>query len=371
MKRGLVFLALLISFLMISCDYQLPNQRLKVSEMREDAWKLERQGRQDTCINLLLKARIKALKEGKKSLADSIKEDINRIAKSDLPIGSKLEQNARMANGFYLKASRTNHLADSAILYNQRLVSSNNLFAQRRGHLGLLKIYLYLGDNDKANSELALYEMANTLIERGNKDKIAEGVFDHFNYKRNASNNRDLIGMFDLAFLLFIILILLLAGGGYMAYLIIRNKDQREQLLRLRLAHLHQLQHDYEQKGEEQKAEEKEGIENSDIYRSITQRLNAPGDAGYLSTDDWEEIEQTILRIYPDFSTNLTTLCKLSEHEYHVCLLLKMEIAPSSIAELTAHSKEAITSTRRRLYEKAFGKKGSPKDWDDVILSIS
>ena len=34
------------------------------------------------------------------------------------------------------------------------------------------------------------------------------------------------------------------------------------------------------------------------------------------------------------------------------------------------HSKEAITSNRRRLYEKVFGKKGTPKDWDSFILSL-
>lgn len=48
----------------------------------------------------------------------------------------------------------------------------------------------------------------------------------------------------------------------------------------------------------------------------------------------------------------------------------ELEISPIDIAKLTMHSKEAITSNRRRLYEKVFGKKGTPKDWDSFILSL-
>ena len=52
------------------------------------------------------------------------------------------------------------------------------------------------------------------------------------------------------------------------------------------------------------------------------------------------------------------------------CLLIKINISPIDIAKLTMHSKEAITSNRRILYEKVFGKKGTPKDWDSFILSL-
>jgi hypothetical protein len=53
-----------------------------------------------------------------------------------------------------------------------------------------------------------------------------------------------------------------------------------------------------------------------------------------------------------------------------VSLLIKARIQPKDIATLTAHSKESVASTRSRLYQKVFGRKGSSKDWDDFILSI-
>jgi len=66
----------------------------------------------------------------------------------------------------------------------------------------------------------------------------------------------------------------------------------------------------------------------------------------------------------------LYSLYKMTSQEYHVSLLIKVRLQPKDIATLTAHSKESIASTRSRLYQKVFGKKGSTRDWDDFILSI-
>lgn len=60
----------------------------------------------------------------------------------------------------------------------------------------------------------------------------------------------------------------------------------------------------------------------------------------------------------------------MNEYEHRVSLLIKIGIQPSVIAELTAHSRESVSATRRRLFEKAFEKKGTPKDWDEFIMSL-
>ena len=51
-------------------------------------------------------------------------------------------------------------------------------------------------------------------------------------------------------------------------------------------------------------------------------------------------------------------------------LLTKARVQPKDIALLTAHSKESVASTRSRLYQKVFGKKGSSRDWDEFVLSL-
>jgi phosphoglycolate phosphatase-like HAD superfamily hydrolase len=86
--------------------------------------------------------------------------------------------------------------------------------------------------------------------------------------------------------------------------------------------------------------------------------------------DDWQQLVQLIDGIYTGFTEKLYGLYKLSQQDYYVSLLIKARMQPKEIATLTAHSKESVASTRSRLYQKVFGKKGSSRQWDDFILSL-
>lgn len=53
-----------------------------------------------------------------------------------------------------------------------------------------------------------------------------------------------------------------------------------------------------------------------------------------------------------------------------VSMLLRLGKTPTDIAQLTAHSKQSVTNTRSRLFEKTFGRKGTPADWDRLVSSL-
>ncbi len=89
-----------------------------------------------------------------------------------------------------------------------------------------------------------------------------------------------------------------------------------------------------------------------------------------LDSGHWTALTEVVNSVYTGFTEKLYSLYRLSEQDYHVSLLIKMRVQPKDIALLTAHSKESVASTRSRLYQKVFGKKGSSKDWDDFILSL-
>lgn len=108
-------------------------------------------------------------------------------------------------------------------------------------------------------------------------------------------------------------------------------------------------------------------ILSSPVYLRIKQYLT---DGRSMSEDDWGELTEMVNNVYTGFSEKLFSLYRMSDQDYHVSLLVKIRMQPKDIATLTAHSKESIASTRSRLYQKVFGKKGSTKDWDDFILSI-
>ena len=86
------------------------------------------------------------------------------------------------------------------------------------------------------------------------------------------------------------------------------------------------------------------------------------------SADEWEEFQTMMDALYSSFVQQLVSVFHLSTQEIHVCLLVKAQFKPMEIAILTAHSKEAISSTRRRLYKKITGKSGTPEQLDKLIM---
>ena len=108
---------------------------------------------------------------------------------------------------------------------------------------------------------------------------------------------------------------------------------------------------------------------NTPIYAAIQSHLGKAGDVP-LSDDEWEQLHQTVNAVYPNFREKLTSLTPMNNFEYQVCLLLKIGVKPSDIASLTAHSRESVTSSRRRLYEKAMKKSGKPSDWDALVTIL-
>ncbi len=89
-----------------------------------------------------------------------------------------------------------------------------------------------------------------------------------------------------------------------------------------------------------------------------------------ISANDWDELRTVINHEYSGFTQKLNQLCSLTEIEERVCLLLKAHVEPVKIAVIIMHAKNSVSSIRSRLYKKAFGRKGSAKDWDEVIYSL-
>ena len=89
-----------------------------------------------------------------------------------------------------------------------------------------------------------------------------------------------------------------------------------------------------------------------------------------LKETDWKKMEERLLKAYPTFKERLFALYPLSDTEYRICMLIKMEVSPSNIAKLMACSNSAVTQNRLRMQQKVFDGKGTAKDWDNFVLSL-
>lgn len=108
---------------------------------------------------------------------------------------------------------------------------------------------------------------------------------------------------------------------------------------------------------------------NSDICKYFRKACHTEGGL-QIAQEKWLLLEETVNDIYDGFTDKLYHIYQISRHELYICLLIKMHVSPKDMAKLTNHSRESITSTRRRLYEKFFGQQGTPQQWDEFIGSL-
>ena len=153
------------------------------------------------------------------------------------------------------------------------------------------------------------------------------------------------------------------------SYTIVYTKEKRR-ALRFKLEKYEMLLQEENKRPAEEKHQRTNNIINSEIYGQIRQIINDPYKSLRMSDELWEELSCEVKNTYPNFDNRLRELCKMSVLDYRVCLLIKIGANPTEIAYLTFKSKSGIGSIRRKLYERAFGKKGEAKDWDNVIYSL-
>ncbi len=106
---------------------------------------------------------------------------------------------------------------------------------------------------------------------------------------------------------------------------------------------------------------------DKEINALIAERLNA---GKVLRQTDWNKIETALLESFPNFKDNLFSLYEMSETEYHICLLIKLQMSPSNMAKLLATSNSTISNCRLRMQQKVFEGVGTSKDWDNYVLSL-
>lgn len=144
------------------------------------------------------------------------------------------------------------------------------------------------------------------------------------------------------------------------------NKDMQN-LLKTQKEQMRQMNERIKTDREEQQLAETI-FHRSEIYNKFH---GATGnDNVKLSSQDWESLRVGVDECYKGFTSRLRDIYLVSDMELKICLLLKIGISVTGIALLCGRTKSAVVSARKRLYEKCFGQKGKPEQWDEFILSL-
>lgn len=90
----------------------------------------------------------------------------------------------------------------------------------------------------------------------------------------------------------------------------------------------------------------------------------------HLSEVQWQMLEGVFHSHYPHFKDHLYSCCKLSEQEYHVCMLVKLGLGSSKISILTSKAVSTISTTKQRLFKKITREDGTAEQLAELLATM-
>lgn len=253
-------------------------------------------------------------------------------------------------------------IRDSAILYYNKVLAHGSLYARRGAHRQLAEYALSKGDHEEANTHTRWYGLLSDSILDENDAEALRRMTALYDYSQRERENVRLEKMVFLILATALVLILILT------FFIFYYRKKRE-VFRLRLQQMELLVAEHQNKPERKTLEEQHTLNQTPIVQHIHKLLDDTNQPTLIN-EDWLQLEALFAHSLPQFLPRLQEFCHLSLQERRVSMLLRLGITPINIGQLTAHSKQSVSNTRSRLFEKAFGRKGTPADWDRLVLSL-
>lgn len=326
----------------------------------------------DSCVYYFDTAMSLALSQGDSLLATDIRnqqagyylwhKDYERARQLLSP---SLSHDEEMTGGTCFMAAdlyRQTGPADSTRYYCKLLLQNEETGLRQMGHKWLADLLLSERQVEEAAKHLQQYELLTDTLMQETDTEALRRISALYDYSQREQENARLEQRNIIAVAIIMVLILVLVAA--MLYF-----SRRRMKYRMKVQQLEHLLADYRQR-DEKATERQNGImADTPICRHIN-RLLSDSRQPSMTDEDWHILEDTFAKIHPTFLSRLQTFHKFSSHEMHICLLLRLGLQPAALAQLTAHSKQSVSSTRSRLFEKVFGQKGTPAQWDEFILSL-
>ena len=254
---------------------------------------------------------------------------------------------------------------DSATFYYHELLDRGNLYSRQAAHRALAEYCMADGRADEAMHHLRLYEELTDSVHLENDVEAMRRTSALYDYTLREQQAHRL----ELRLTVAVAAMLLLAVS---LVAILLYFSRRRMLYRLKVQRLEQLLENYRRNlnpATSNLNSQTSSLKSTAIGQKIVRFLSDVHQPA-MDNDDFHLLADAIEQHYPGFLARLQEFCHLSPQECHVCLLLKLGLSPTAIAQLTAHTRQSVTNPRSRLFKKVFGRQGTPGEWDEFIHSL-
>lgn len=274
-------------------------------------------------------------------------------------------------SAYYTAMARYYHFTnqyDSAIYYYKNKLYLPSLLHKAGAYEGLADIAHRQGDIIKALNYYEQYMLYEDSLQQTVRTEAVDRIHALYNYqqfkKENVLLKRQAFKQKRLIFLSTVFLIFLLL----ISIIFWQKQKRKEQTILLQQEKLKRLREEIKATQVVRETSQKD-LQQTEIWKKLHQPIEK-NEAIKMTDTDWTELTQAIEETYPHFVQRLNKLCPLSQKELQVCLLIKTNVPLTQIADIVYSSKQGISSLRERLYKKFTGKKGKPKDCDNLIRNI-
>ena len=273
-------------------------------------------------------------------------------------------------SAYYTAMARYYHFTnqyDSAIYYYKNKLYLPSLLHKAGAYEGLADIAHRQGDIIKALNYYEQYMLYEDSLQQTIRTATIDKIHALYNYQQYKKENivlkRQTFKQKQLLFVtIFSLIFLLLIGIVFW-----QKQKRKEQTILLQQEKLKRLREEIKAAQIIRKSSQAD-LQQTEIWKKL-HYIDKNGIIKMTDTD-WTELTKVIEETYPNFVQRLNELCPLSQKELQVCLLIKINVPLTQIADIVCSSKQGISSLRERLYKKFVGEKGKPKDCDNFIRNL-
>lgn len=287
---------------------------------------------------------------------------------------------------YYEKMARL----DSAVFYYRKLLNyPADIMNAESGYKGLMSVYTRMHEVDSVAKYAQLFANANdtaNLRNSANEISRTQALYDYSESQRIAvekseENQRLWMGL--------CVCFVVLMFAGMWIYLYERKQKTSRMLANWKYTDLmmqyHQATEELQsirsnkQQFQQQKEEEIEKLqqmldayqtnmhadqwelEQSLLQHDIVKRMHQHAYKLVVPSDaEWNDLQGVVEKSLPEFYAKLSANeAQLTDQEWKVCLLVKLNFIPSELTVLLNLSKQRVTNIRTHLNQKLFGESGS------------
>ena len=284
------------------------------------------------------------------SLADIYLEthyqNVDSAGKYILPMFGDIRPENR--SGIYcvaMKYYKLRNMPDSVNYYIEKLEQYGEVYAKCDAYRIKLEMMLEQKADKNKLKVWRLFLNYSDSIEKITKTEAVSKCQSLYDYTQREKENTRLKSENERHKLLLVILGLctsLVLIGFYVYYKNSKNAkiEQKKQM--------EELQHLLE-KSASQGSTNKDALarmKETEIYSLLLNKMKVNQN---ITQAEWSELDQAINQYFVDFKLKLYRICNLSDLEYQICLLLKLEVSLSDISTLVHREPSALTMSRKRL----------------------